>query len=105
MARKPEQPPGEQFLELKQVARMYGVAPSTVSRWIASGKLFAMRLAGGRYRIKKSDAEALLAPVEPSRPCPGAGRVREEREARERQEQALEFLLSRGYDCRQTVGE
>lgn len=51
-------------MTIEQVAEMYGVSRRTVHRWIASGKLHAFKLAGGSVRIQRSDAEALLEPVE-----------------------------------------
>lgn len=42
------------------VARLAGVDPKTVTRWVRKGKLTAQRSAGGHRRFKASDVAALL---------------------------------------------
>lgn len=37
----------------------------SIRRWIRSGTLRARRLPNGRYLVRRSDVEALLAPVTP----------------------------------------
>ena len=49
----------------EDVARYLGVHVQTVRGWIRSGRLHARRLAGQRaLRIRASDVEAVLEPVE-----------------------------------------
>jgi excisionase family DNA binding protein len=54
-------PPGEQLLSIAEVARLWHVSARTVQRYIADGKLKALRLPGGGYRIRPEDADAALA--------------------------------------------
>lgn len=42
-----------------KAAIILGVHKSTVSRWIAAGRLPAKRSPGGHYRIRPSDVEKL----------------------------------------------
>lgn len=67
-ARAPLQRPlPEAFLAPEDVAVRLGVNVQTVRAWIRSGKLPASRLAGRRVlRIRESDIEAVLEPVDPS---------------------------------------
>lgn len=48
------------FLTPSQVATKLRVSLRTVQRYIADGKLPAVKTPGGHYRIKESDAEAAL---------------------------------------------
>jgi excisionase family DNA binding protein len=50
----------EDLLTVVEVATILHVHKRTVQRWIADGKLEAVKLPGGRYRIRSADAEALL---------------------------------------------
>jgi excisionase family DNA binding protein len=50
----------EDLLTVVEVAKILHVHKRTVQRWIADGKLAAVKLPGGRYRIRAADAEALL---------------------------------------------
>jgi excisionase family DNA binding protein len=50
----------EDLLTIPEVAGILHVSIRTVHRWIADGKLKAVRLPGGRYRIRAADAEAAL---------------------------------------------
>ncbi len=55
------------FLSPDDVAQRLGVNEQTVRAWIRSGKLPASRLAGRRVlRIRESDIEAVLEPVNPA---------------------------------------
>lgn len=67
-ARAPlQRPAAEAFLTPEDVAVRLGVNVQTVRAWIRSGKLPASRLAGRRVlRIRESDMEAVLEPVDPS---------------------------------------
>jgi excisionase family DNA binding protein len=53
-------PRDEDLLTVAEVARIWHVSISTVHRWITEGKLNAVQLPSGRYRIRASDAEAAL---------------------------------------------
>jgi excisionase family DNA binding protein len=53
-------PRDEDLLTVAEVARIWHVSISTVHRWITEGKLKAVRLPSGRYRIRAADAEAAL---------------------------------------------
>ena len=43
-----------------EVARMLGVAGTTVTRWCREGKIKAVRTLGGHYRIHRQEVERLL---------------------------------------------
>jgi excisionase family DNA binding protein len=61
-----EQPP--RGLLTSEAARLIGVSPDTVRRWIHAGILPAKRLGpGGRIRIDPADLERLFAAEQPSR--------------------------------------
>ena len=49
-----------EYLSAAQAAARAGVRPSTVSRWVASGKLPAQRLASGQMQIAEGDLAAFL---------------------------------------------
>lgn len=45
-----------------KVQKLYGIAPSTLRNWAASGKLpAAQRTTGGHRRYRESDVRSLLA--------------------------------------------
>ena len=44
-------PPAGAYLSRLQVARLFGVSPSTVTRWARLGMLHAVRTPGGHYRF------------------------------------------------------
>ncbi|WP_177246872.1 helix-turn-helix domain-containing protein [Mycobacterium malmoense] len=48
------------YLTPPQVARNWGVSVRTVYRYIASGRLKAIRLPGGQFRVRLQDAEAAI---------------------------------------------
>ncbi|MBX7435416.1 helix-turn-helix domain-containing protein [Mycobacterium sp. Y57] len=50
------------MLTVTEVARRWHVSVRSVQRWIADGKLPAIRLPGGQYRIRQSDADAAERP-------------------------------------------
>lgn len=50
------------MLTIKQVAETMGVARSTVSLWVTSGKLPALKV-GGTYRIKEEDLSQMIHTV------------------------------------------
>jgi excisionase family DNA binding protein len=81
----------EEWLVPREVARMLRVNLGTVYRWILSGKLAAYRCGPSRYRVRREDALALLAPVHgESVQSPAAGEKEYERE--------LERLRTLGVD-------
>ena len=61
-----EPSPTAGLLSTGQVARLFGVSPSTVTRWARLGILAAIRTPGGHYRFRERDARraALSSPDE-----------------------------------------
>ncbi|WP_308124244.1 helix-turn-helix domain-containing protein [Mycolicibacterium xanthum] len=55
-------PDTDPLLTVTEVARRWHVSVRSVQRWIADGKLPAIRLPGGQYRIRQSDADAAERP-------------------------------------------
>ena len=49
-----------EYLSAAQAAARAGVRPSTVTRWVQSGKLPAQRLASGTLQIAEADLAAFL---------------------------------------------
>jgi len=49
-----------EFLTPPQVAQLWKVSTRTVYRYIAEGRLRAIRLPGGQYRIRPADADAAI---------------------------------------------
>jgi len=54
----------QEWMTPSEVARMLGVDPETIRRYIRLGQLAANRLPSGHYRIRRVDAEKLLPPQE-----------------------------------------
>jgi DNA-binding transcriptional MerR regulator len=54
-----EAPPGEELLLTGEVAVLFRVSPSTVSRWGARGRLLAVRTPAGHMRFFACEAAAL----------------------------------------------
>lgn len=48
------------MLTIGDVLRILHVSVSSVHRWIGNGKLKALKLPSGHYRIQAGDVEALL---------------------------------------------
>ena len=67
-------PSNDKLLTPAEVANLFRVHPKTVSRWVSSGKLSAVRTLGGHRRYRASEVYALLdesgigAPVDPIAP-------------------------------------
>lgn len=54
--RKKDPPPVEpEFLSRGEVARLFGVSVSTVTRWARTGLLKAVRTPGGHYRFRAEE--------------------------------------------------
>lgn len=51
----------DSLLTPSQVAKNWGVSLRTVQRYIADGRLKAVRLPGGYYRVHPEDAAAAIA--------------------------------------------
>ncbi len=50
----------ERLLTPAEVANLFRVHPKTVSRWVQSGKLSAVRTLGGHRRYRANEVYALL---------------------------------------------
>ena len=48
--------PSREFLSRGEVARLFGVSASTVTRWARSGLVASVRTPGGHYRFRAQDA-------------------------------------------------
>lgn len=59
----PNEPPTD-LITPKEVAKLLNVSGGTVRRWIASSKLPAFRV-GGRIKVSKADALAMVSRVQP----------------------------------------
>ena len=53
--------PDTAFLSRGDVARLFGVSPSTVTRWARTGVLPAFRTPGGHYRFRFEDMRKAAA--------------------------------------------
>lgn len=60
------------LLRAKDVARLLNVDGGTVRGWIKSGRLPAILLPGGQYRIDSRAIDALLAQLGPEPPVAAA---------------------------------
>ena len=60
-----ESTPSDRLLPPIKVRALYGIAPSTLRNWAASGKIRpAQRTAGGHRRYRESEVRSLLAQLE-----------------------------------------
>ena len=57
------QPEDRAFYSVSQAARLLGVSPSTVWRWIEAKKLPAYRVGARKIRIKKDDLRTVVTPA------------------------------------------
>jgi len=48
--------PTQEFLSRGEVARLFGVSASTVTRWARVGLVASVRTPGGHYRFRAQDA-------------------------------------------------
>ena len=53
----------EPWLTTTAAAAMCGVHPDSITRWIKQGRLPAVRLPGGRWRVHEGDVRAVLRPA------------------------------------------
>lgn len=51
----------EPLLTTQEVGRMFRVDPKTVTRWVATGRLPAIKTLGGHIRIRESEVKKLWA--------------------------------------------
>lgn len=56
----------DSLLTTGEVARLFGVTPDAVLKWVKKGKLPAIRTAGGHYRISRAACAALGLGASPS---------------------------------------
>lgn len=47
-----------------EVAAVFGVTKTTVKRWAESGRISHFKTAGGHYRFRRTDVDALKASTE-----------------------------------------
>ena len=75
------QTPPDDLIAAKEAAKLLAVSIGTLRRWIAQGTLPAFRI-GGRVRVSRADAQAMVQRVET-----GGERIetRREKEARDRE--------------------
>ena len=55
----------QKLLTVAQVAERLNCRKETVRRYIAEGRLPALQIVGGYYRVRPEDLERFLIPVEP----------------------------------------
>lgn len=69
-ATSPAPAPERTHLSVPEAARRVGLSPDTLRDWIASGRLAASRIGGGRghFRVAVTDLEAAMRG--PDRPAP-----------------------------------
>ena len=57
----------ERFLTVDEVADRLRCRRETIRRYIVEGRLPALQIPGGFYRVRESDLEGFLRPVVPKR--------------------------------------
>ncbi|MGV9189207.1 MerR family transcriptional regulator [Arcanobacterium canis] len=62
-----------ELLTTKEVAEIMRVSPTTVTRWVATGKVSAITLPGGQLRFPSSQIHQLLEPMTASADSPNEG--------------------------------
>jgi excisionase family DNA binding protein len=82
----------DELLTVDEVAERVKVNPETVRRWIKSGRLPAVRAAGGPYRIHSTDLDRLFG-APPKVEAPTSPAPAEDEERREEEEEGDLFLL------------
>jgi len=64
--RAAEAPSDTVFRSRGEVARLFGVSASTVTRWARTGVLPAVRTPGGHYRFRSEDIRKVVADTAPA---------------------------------------
>ena len=59
---------GQELLTVKEVAELARVSPSTVTRWVSSGRIPAIVLPSGQLRFAREHIMEMLTPVVASSP-------------------------------------
>lgn len=54
------------LLSLPEVADELGMSVITIRRWISTGKLPAVRVGGLQIRVRRSDLESVMTPIQPA---------------------------------------
>jgi excisionase family DNA binding protein len=62
VAQRQESPEDDTLLSPRQAEQLLGVGPRTISRYVAEGRLVALRLPGGHRRFRRTDVLDLLTP-------------------------------------------
>jgi len=52
-----------EYMTLSKAAPILGVSHDTIRQYVLSGKLPAIQLPSGHYRVRRSDVEQLLKPA------------------------------------------
>jgi len=53
----------DDLLSPAEVGAALGVTDETIRRWAKTGKLPVVQMPSGRFRVRRSDVEAILAPT------------------------------------------
>lgn len=96
----------ERLYRSGEAAKLLGIHPMTLRRWIKAGKIKAKRTAGGEYRIPESEIKRLLGEKQETRRAVIYARVssRDQKEDLERQVKYLqEYCASKGYQVVETL--
>ncbi|MGV9184659.1 MerR family transcriptional regulator [Arcanobacterium canis] len=64
---------GAELLTTREVVEIMRVSPTTVTRWVATGKVSAITLPGGQLRFPSSQIHQLLEPMSTSADSPNEG--------------------------------
>jgi excisionase family DNA binding protein len=103
---------GDEFYTVAQAARLLGVSPATVWRWIVAGKLPAYRVGPRRIRIRKEDLGRVITPARRQDLVPAVGPEQTRRDIFatydvRRVEEALRLSAGAlvGIDRRQLLGD
>lgn len=54
------------LLSIPEASERLGVSPATGRRWVKDGKLPAIKLPGGRAKVRRADVDAILAGEQPA---------------------------------------
>lgn len=68
MTTRPKADTADRFLTVAEVAADLRISPDTVRRWIAAGKLPAVRVSARDLRIERAEYDQLLAELRTSSP-------------------------------------